>query len=641
MAETRALYLSAFALGRGVPFTRARSAFGRCGQILWKLVSWFSLKGAHPIQCWHEAIQHQEISMTAIRKIEITNFRCIRKMTWLPSAGMNCLIGPGDSGKSTILDAIDLTLGARRQTTFTDADLHEMDPAKPIDIQITIGALGDELKDYDLYGLYHRGWSAERKELEDEPGPDLETVLTVRLQVPEDLEPAWSLVSERAAAQGAGRDLAWGHRAANAPTRLGAYMAQHFAWGQRSVLNRLSKDRAKASAALAAAGRLARDSFKGKADDEVKTTLGIVSEVGSAIGVDVGEVQALLDVQGLSFTGGTIGVHDEDGIPLRNLGLGSGRLLVAGMQRRAGGEGQVALIDEVEHGLEPYRITRLLHVLGSKQGDPAPQVFMTTHSPVVLRELSADQLWVVRRSGEADPSHAVLCPGSDAQPTLRACSDAFLARSVLVCEGKTEIGLVRGVDLHRQSAGTTGINAHGVLWADGNGDNTFARAMTFRALGYRVAILRDCDKAIAADVRKAATDQGIEIFEWSAGKATEDEVFACAPVAAIPLLLDIACEWRSEDAVDSNIKWASDNAYGMKECREGFKDEMRAVLGKAAQKKQHSLYKDIEPAERIGREVIGPNIDACGTLSDVIKKVFAWAEAGSDLPGEAKNGPAR
>lgn len=579
--------------------------------------------------------------MTTIRKIEIANFRCIKTLVWVPSEGMNCLIGPGDSGKSTILDAIDLTLGARRQTTFTDADLHGMDPSHLIDIQITIGALGDELKDYDLYGLYHRGWAADRKELEDEPGPDLETVLTVRLQVAEDLEPTWTLVSERAAAQGATRDMSWGHRAANAPTRLGAYMAQHFAWGQRSVLNRLSTDRAKASAALAAAGRLARDSFKGKVDDEVKNTLRIVTEVGEEIGVDVGEVQALLDVQGLSFTGGTIGVHDADGIPLRNLGLGSGRLLVAGMQRHAGGESKVALIDEVEHGLEPYRITRLLHCLGSKEGDPGPQVFMTTHSPVVLRELAADQLWVVRREGGGEPSHALHCPGSGAQSTLRACPDAFLARSVLVCEGKTEIGLVRGIDLHRQSKDITGINAHGVLWADGGGDNTFARALAFRRLGYRTAILRDCDKQPAEADRRVATDEGIDIFEWSAGNATEDEIFACVPEGSIAKLIEIACDWRSEDAIDANIKWASNNAVGIKECREAFKAEMRPFLGKAAQKKGASFYKDVDPAERIGREVVGPHLDDCGSLAAVVERVFAWAEAGSDLPVEADDGAAR
>lgn len=32
----------------------------------------------------------------------------------VPAYGVNCLIGPGDSGKSTIFDAIDLCMGARR-----------------------------------------------------------------------------------------------------------------------------------------------------------------------------------------------------------------------------------------------------------------------------------------------------------------------------------------------------------------------------------------------------------------------------------------------------------------------------------------------------------------------------------------------
>jgi putative ATP-dependent endonuclease of the OLD family len=57
-----------------------------------------------------------------LRKVQISRFRSIKSLTWLPSPGLNCLIGPGDSGKSTVLDAIDLCLGARRTIQFTDAD---------------------------------------------------------------------------------------------------------------------------------------------------------------------------------------------------------------------------------------------------------------------------------------------------------------------------------------------------------------------------------------------------------------------------------------------------------------------------------------------------------------------------------------
>ena len=38
--------------------------------------------------------------MARIRKIEIANFRGIQLLAWCPTPGINCLIGPGDSGKS-------------------------------------------------------------------------------------------------------------------------------------------------------------------------------------------------------------------------------------------------------------------------------------------------------------------------------------------------------------------------------------------------------------------------------------------------------------------------------------------------------------------------------------------------------------
>ncbi|MGO4684118.1 AAA family ATPase [Hyphomicrobium sp. 2TAF46] len=40
--------------------------------------------------------------------------------------GLNCLIGPGDSGKSSVLEAIDFCLGARRNLQISDADFHRL-----------------------------------------------------------------------------------------------------------------------------------------------------------------------------------------------------------------------------------------------------------------------------------------------------------------------------------------------------------------------------------------------------------------------------------------------------------------------------------------------------------------------------------
>src|SRR5690348_12427368 len=145
--------------------------------------------------------------MARIRKIEIENFRGIRRIEWMPSPGINCLIGPGDSSKSSILDAIDYCVGARRNIQLTDADFHGLNVDQPIRISLTIGELDDALKNIDTYGLYVRGFDAETGEIEDEPEKEAETVLTLRLTVASDLEPSWSLFSERAEAQGQVRNL--------------------------------------------------------------------------------------------------------------------------------------------------------------------------------------------------------------------------------------------------------------------------------------------------------------------------------------------------------------------------------------------------------------------------------------------------
>lgn len=151
-------------------------------------------------------------ALARIRHIEISNFRSIREFSWWPSAGINCLMGPGDVGKSSILDAIDLCLGARRNVQFTDVDFNFLDIEKPIIITITIGELDDSLKNMESYGNFLRGCSVKKQTIEDEPEKDCETVLTVRLTVAGDLEPVWTLVSERAAAQSQSRYLNWNDR---------------------------------------------------------------------------------------------------------------------------------------------------------------------------------------------------------------------------------------------------------------------------------------------------------------------------------------------------------------------------------------------------------------------------------------------
>lgn len=561
--------------------------------------------------------------MAQIRKLEVLNFRSIRTLSWFPTPGINCLVGPGDSGKSTILDAIDLCMGARRTIQFTDADFTDLAVDVPIEITITLGALSDRLKTLDAYGLFLRGFDAASGEIEDEPQAGLETVLCLRLTVGADLEPVWTLVSDRAAALGSERYLAWSDRQDIAPTRIGSYSDVNLSWKRGSVLNKLSKEKADASAILLAAARDARAQFGDTADDQLAETLAKVKEVSDGLGIgDGNDLHAELDAHSVSVSAGTISLHNADGIPLRGMGIGSTRLLIAGLQKEAAAGSAIVLVDEVEHGLEPHRIIQFLNALGAKDSEPFLQVFMTSHSPIAVKELGIGQLTIVRKTG-ADIALRWAGHYPELQGMARAFPEAFLSKSVLVCEGASEVGLVRGIDQWCAAAGRRSLHASGTCLVDGGGDNMLSRAQAFLTLGYRTGLLRDDDKRPDAAQEVMFVTAGGALFTWRDGKKLEVEIFDSVPWDAARDIVMFALESREDDVLDNQLKSASGNSVTLASLQAEFgietiSDASRHALGIAAGKKSGWL-KTIGDMERVGREMVAPR--AGTTDAEFIRKV--------------------
>ena len=573
--------------------------------------------------------------MARIRAIEVSNFRSLKEFKWFPSSGINCMIGPGDSGKSTVLDAIDLCLGARRNLQINDADFHSLDTETPITISITIGELDDGLKRIGSYGSFLRGFDAVLQIIEDEPEAGMETVLTLRLTVTNDLEPSWALVSDRAAAAGISRYLTWADRVRLAPTRVGAVADYNLSWRRGSVLNRLSEEKADASAALAKAAREARTAFGADAGAQLQETLGKVAAVAKSLGVPVGQtVQAMLDAHSVSFGGGTISLHDEAGIPLRGLGTGSTRLLVAGLQGEVVDQSSIILVDELEHGLEPHRLIRFIGSIGTKEAIPPLQAFVTTHSPVALREFSGDQLFVLR---ETAGKHSATRVGSDnpVQGTIRKYAEAFLAPTVVICEGASEVGLVRGIDQFRVASGQTSIGALGVALVDcgGGGPNQpFERAAAFHALGYRVAVIRDDDKPPTEATENAFKAAGGHVAKWGAGRALEQELFLSLNEEGATALLAKAIELHGEALVDQHIKSASGGTVSLLDIQtatliDGISVQQREILGVAAKSKSAAWFKSVSLMEAVALEIVAPNLaNSSAEFLAEVNGIFAWAE---------------
>ncbi|TIN73521.1 MAG: DUF2813 domain-containing protein [Mesorhizobium sp.] len=572
--------------------------------------------------------------MTLVRVLEIENFRAIKKLQWLPGPDMNCLIGPGDSGKSTILDAIDLCLGARRSLTFTDADFHAIDFDQPIRICVTFGALDEPLKNMDAYGDFLVGFNAATGIIEPEPGAGIETALTLQLTVQSDLEPEWSLVSPRAQAAGRTRNLNWADRTRIAPARLGVTGDAHLTWRRGSVLSKLSDGKADTSSELTRLARQMRDAFDQKELKELEGSLKLVTTAAGEMGVPVGAaVQALIDAGSVTFTGGTISLHDEHGIPLRSLGLGSSRLLIAALQRKAADKATTFLIDELEYGLEPHRIIRLLGALGAKEEVPPLQVFATSHSPTAVTELSAHQLHIVRRNSGGE--HVVTRAGDagEVQGTIRAHAHALLATSIIVCEGGSEIGLMRGLDQHFTNTGEISLAACGATLVNGNGDETFSRANALQSLGYRVAILRDSDKLAPPAAEATFRAGGGNVFAWGGGRALEQELFAALPDGPAARLLDLAVETKDRVLVEAHIKTISNGAQTLDALEtealiDGFSADSRVLLGNAAAR--FGWLKTITAMEVAGRTIVGPAYGESNTsLTAVMDGVLNWVEDGT------------
>lgn len=173
--------------GRSVQPLRQDELFGRDETSITAGARWLApLSG--PIGTGRRS--RQGTFMPRVRHVSVRNFRSIHALEWAPAPGINCLIGPGDSGKSTLLDAIDLCLGARRSVSFGDMDFYGLNVEAPISIKVTLGELPASLMDIDLYGDFLRGFDALTGAVDDEPRVGLETVLTLLLQIGADLEPS-------------------------------------------------------------------------------------------------------------------------------------------------------------------------------------------------------------------------------------------------------------------------------------------------------------------------------------------------------------------------------------------------------------------------------------------------------------------
>lgn len=372
-----------------------------------------------------------------LKRLVVQRFRGIKDLDWTVDGSTICLIGPGDSTKTTILDATEWALSSRWSLPISDVDFHGTLTAEPIIIEATVGDVPHGLLSQQKYGLDQRGWGADG--LHDEPEDDDEPVITVRLTIDDSLEPRWEVANDR---QPEPRTISARDREALGATRLGSDVERHLTWGRGSALLRLTDSTDEMGRTLAEAHRSSRSAVNAAALGDLKEAAERAAEAAQAIGAGAQNTYGPgLDPTTMGVGAAALGLHDG-AVPVRAAGLGSRRLTALAIQRMSFREGGIVLVDEVETGLEPHRLRHLIREL---KEPAAGQVIMTTHSEVPIVELTVAELRVVACDAGVTVVRKV---GDELQAPIRAAPEALLGRRVVVGEGKTEVGLCRALDGH-------------------------------------------------------------------------------------------------------------------------------------------------------------------------------------------------
>ncbi|WP_186027968.1 ATP-dependent nuclease [Burkholderia gladioli] len=564
-----------------------------------------------------------------IRKLIIKNLRGIKELDWnIPIGDVFCLIGKGDSSKTTILDAIRYAFYPQWNLSLSDLDFYQCKTDTPIVIEVSIGELIDEFCSLNKYGYWLRGWDAANLILSDEPEDHLERILTVRLTIEKDLEPKWVVVCDR---NPEGIPFKQADRIKVSVGMIGAYSEKQLSWAAGTTLAKLTEAQS-LNELLANASRTARTSLDADRAVSLKNfdeAAQRSQEKAKLLGVPVlDKYKAHLDLDSVNLKIGGLALHDGD-IPLRQLGLGSRRMLLCGIQQLGLEDGHITLFDEVEFGLEPHRIARLLkHVREDKRG----QYFLTTHSPIVLREFTINELFfvhnkkgVVKIVSAADKS----LEEHEVQGKIRSSAEAFLAKKIVVCEGATEVGFLRGLDDHQMGAGKDPLSFHGVaLLNAGSGSKVKGMAKAFHSLHYEVTVLADADaddQFSQADMEDL-TALGIPVHVWNDKLALEERTMIDLPWASVLNSVKLAQDdlgFPVYDQVRSKLEEDLDRDIWK------WKDapKLRKAIGAVA--KKAGWFKDTTRGDLWFKAIAPAYKDADFVKTDLatkLNKLWAWAE---------------
>jgi len=558
--------------------------------------------------------------MATLHNLKIKNFRGVQNFEQNFGQGVTCIIGRGDSGKSTIIDAIAYVLSQSWSINFYDSDFYKCNIENPIEIEATLKNVPEKL--LAKFGMHVRGIKDNGvivDDMESEDALDAEQAISIRLTVTKDLEPRWEVVTNRGQEP---VNISASDRAKLNTFTISDYSDKHFSLTKGNPLYTLLKglegEVENEENTILKMLRNAKINIDSEISTKFEKIITKVKEVSSTLGVSTNDLSATIDHRDISIKENKVCLH-EINVPLRLKGKGSKRIMSLAIQIAVANPSGIILIDEIEQGLEPDRVQHLVSILKAYTDF---QIFFTTHSSNVVVELATPNLFIMRTGATA-----LLSVPENLQGCIRKNPEALFATKVIVCEGATEIGICRALNDYMQHNGKKSLTYRGVRLADGTGNEMIKYAEGFKKLGFNVCLFCDSDNEDTNNKKNQLSD--IKIIDCQNKYAIEQQLFTDLSWDSIVKMINYridTCAVESYSVFDSIYSTSSAKPnftadWYEKECK-----NLRTLLGNKAN--TDKWYKQIAHGEEIGKIVFAEfkTMDGSKRLKQNFQKLIEWIE---------------